>query len=300
MTIKTVLEEVAEETFRIDVRIPESRYDFSAYLLPGNEPVLIEPGPGCMVPFILQAMEKLGLQQLSYILPTHIHMDHGGGAGALAEKFPGAMVLVYPKVAKHAIDPSRLTAATRTVYGDDFEGFYGPILPIQPSQLIEAKDGDIIDAGGRELTIIHAPGHAFHHMAIYDGKTGGLFCGEALGLPVPGAEADILPSISVGDLDVGAYLATIEKLRELRPTLLHYPHDAGLGIAENAFQGIYENTVMLRDIILEDLRSSRSIGEIEERVKARLSDPAAATKNSPGIGGIISGFIAYFERKGML
>ena len=300
MTVETILEEVADDTHRLEVRLSDARYIFSVYLLPGKEPVLIEPGPACVVPFILQGMEKVGIQQLSYIIPTHIHMDHGGGTGNLAKRFPQAKVLIHPRGVRHAIDPSRLIAATKIVYGKDFEEIYGPILPLQESQIQTAEDGDVIHAGGRELRIIHAPGHAAHHLAILDGKTRGIFCGEALGFPTPGAESDILPAVSVGDLDVGAYLASIEKLRGLQPKMLFYPHDGGARIPGDALSRIAKNTAALRDIILEDLKSDRSTKEIEQHIQERVLDHPGAKTRPPDTEGVISGYTAYFRKKGLI
>ncbi|MEE8398613.1 MAG: MBL fold metallo-hydrolase [Desulfobacterales bacterium] len=300
MTEISVIEEVAEDTHRLEVRIHDARYIFSVYLLTGKEPVLIDPGPTVVVPAILDAMTQLGIPQLSTIIPTHIHMDHGGGAGTLAERFPQAKVVLHPRGARHAIDPSRLIAGTKAAYEDDFEHTYGPILPIRESQVLVAEDGDVIDAGGRRLRIIHAPGHAAHHMAIFDEKTGGLFCGEALGQPIPGTRSDVLPSISVGDLDVDRYLSSIEKLSRLSPRVLFYPHEGGAREPGDILSRIAENTAMLRDIILEGLRNSLSTGDIERQILDRLAGHPDKGEDTIGMESIILGYGAYFKKKGLI
>lgn len=299
MTPISVIEEVAEDTYRLEVRIPDARYTFSVYLLTGKAPVLIDPGPTVVVPAILEGMERLGLQQLAYIIPTHIHMDHGGGTGTLAERFPRAKVVLHPRGARHAIDPSRLIAGTKGAYGDHFERIYGPILPIPESRVVVAEDDYVIDADGRQLRIIHAPGHAAHHMAIFDEKTGGLFCGEALGLPIPGTES-ALPSVSVGDLDVDRYLESIEKLRRLRPRVLFYPHEGGVRVPGDIISRVAENTVLLRDIILDSLRNGRSTGDIEEPIEERLSGGTGSGEDAMGMETIIVGYGAYFRKKGLI
>ena len=295
-----IIEEVAEATYRIEVQIPGARYIFSVYLLAEKEAILIEPGPTVVVPFILEGMKRLGIEELSVIIPTHIHMDHGGGAGKLAELFPRAKVVVHPRAAKHAIDPSRLIASTRTVYGDDFEDIYGPILPIEESQVEVAEDGDVIHAGGRQLRIIHAPGHTFHHMAIFDEKTGGLFCGEALGLTMPGAESTVLPSVSVGDLDVDQYLESIEKLSKLRPRILFCPHEVGVRAPEDIIPRIAESTMMLRDLILEGYKEGRSIEDIDLEIQERFSGHPGAGEGAMSMKAIILGYSAYFKKKGLI
>lgn len=152
------IEEVAEAIYRLEAQLPGARYIVSVYLIDDNGGVLIEPGPASMVPAIREGMKRLGIQRLSYIIPTHIHLDHGGGAGKLAELFQHSTVVFHPRAVKHALNPSRLIEATRMVYGDDFESTYGPILPVPESQVKVPADGEIICTNERELQIIHAPG----------------------------------------------------------------------------------------------------------------------------------------------
>ncbi len=295
-----ILEEVADATYRLEVRIADARYIFAVYLLGGEKPVLIDPGPSIMIPHILEAMAELGMPALSVIIPTHIRMDHGGGAGSLAQLFPRAKVVVHPKAAKHAINPTRLIASTKIAYSDGFEDTYGPILPINESQLEVAEDGHVIHEGNRPLRIIHTPGHAFHHMSVYDEKTKGLFCGEALGLPASNTRSAILPSISVGDLDVDRYLESIEKLDGLQPQILYYPHDGGVRKTAETASRITANTVLLRDTILHGFKAGLSVEGIEEQVRKKLSGLADGEERSGGLASIILGYEAWYRRKGLL
>ena len=292
------IEEVGDAIYCITASKERVRYTYSVYLLTGDEPVLIEPGPAVMHPWILEGMKQLGLERLAYIIPTHIHMDHGGGTGKLARRFPEATVVVHPRGARHLIDPSRLIGATKLVYGDDFEHQYGPILPIPESQVLVAEDGTTIYAAGRKLRIIHAPGHAAHHMAILDVKTGGLFCGEALGVLIPGMETAPLPSVSVGDLDVDLYLSSIEKLKKLHPKALFYSH-GGARAPDNVFSRLAENTVMLRDVILEGLGRGDTTDQIDRRIGERLAD-SPHTRVNADMTQIIAGYAVYFRKKGRL
>ncbi len=295
-----IIEEVSEATYRLRAELEDARDPYSVYLLTGDETVLIEPGPAAVIPSILDGMKRLGLKRLSYVIPTHIHMDHGGGAGKLARLFPEARVVVHPRGARHAIDPSRLIAATKLAYSDDFEHIYGSILPIPESQIQVAADGDTVRVGGRELRIIHAPGHAAHHMTILDGKTCSLFCGEALGTLIPGTETSVLPSVSVGDLDVDLYLASIERLKKLRPRVLFFSHGGSVMAPDDIFSRLVENTVMLRDVILEGLRSGDTIEQIERRIRERLSGSVGAKAEAMDMAQTIAGYTAYFRKKGLI
>ncbi len=187
------IEEVAEKIYTMEVRIPKVDTMFTVYLIHEEKGVLIEPGPTAAIHSIQKAMKQLGITDLAYIIPTHIHIDHAGAIGSLARLFPRAKVLLHPMGAKHAKDPTRLIESTKMAFGDDFEDLYGPILPVPESQVETPDDGATISFDGRELQVIYAPGHAPHHIAIFDRKTKGLFSGEALGLPLPGAESSALP-----------------------------------------------------------------------------------------------------------
>ena len=118
------IEEVAEATYRFMVGMEGARDPYSVYLLTEDETVLIEPGPEAVVPSILDGMKRLGLKRLSYIIPTHIHMDHGGGAGKLARLFPEARVVVHPRgpgtpstppaSSRRPSSPTAMTSSTST------------------------------------------------------------------------------------------------------------------------------------------------------------------------------------------
>lgn len=294
------IEEVAEATYRLETTLPGSRFIFSAYLLKENGGVLLEPGPATMTPFILEGMKQLDMQSLSYIIPSHIHLDHGGGSGTLAGLFPQAMVVIHPRGARHAADPSRLIASTKLAYGDAFELVYGPILPVPEKQIKAPEDGEIIGINGRELQIIHAPGHALHHIAVYDRKTGGLFCGETLGLPAPGDEENVLPAVSAQDFYLDLYLETVEKLQELKPRLLFYVHGAGVREPGRLFSSLTKNTVMLRDVILNGLKNGETTETIERKIQEMLPNHRGTEPGDLGMDTKIRGYAAYFKKKGMI
>lgn len=123
------IETIADSLYRLEVRLSRVRYIFAAYLINEGGGVLIEPGPGSIIPSIQGGMKQLGMKGFSYIIPTHIHLDHGGGSGALAALFPQAKVIVHPRGLKHLLNPSRLIEGTKMAYGDDFALHYAPSFP---------------------------------------------------------------------------------------------------------------------------------------------------------------------------
>ena len=294
------IEEVAEATYRLETILPGAGYTFSVYLIRETEGVLIEPGPASMIPYIQEGMKQLGIHSLSYIIPTHIHLDHGGGAGRLAELFPHARVVLHPRGAKHVADPSRLIEGTKMAYGDDFEFTYGPILPVPEPQIKIPADGEMISINGRELQIVYAPGHALHHIAVYDKKTGGLFCGEALGLPIPGDECSALPSVSAQDFYLDLYLETIQKLKKLKPRMLFYSHEGGVREPVGLISSLMESTLTLGDVILEGLRNGGSTESIERRIQELLSSRLGVKAEAMSMETTILGYTAYFRKKGLI
>ena len=180
MTVK--VGKVAEGIYRLEAKIPREVSVFTVCFIEGGGNAIIEPGPAAIIPDIQEAADELSLTEFKYIIPTHIHQDHAGATGKLSAIYPGAEVVVNVHGAKHIIDPSRLIRSTKLAFGDNFEDVYGAILPVPEQKIKVVEDEERLYLNGRELIIIHTPGHAPHHIAIFDTKTGGLFCGEALGL----------------------------------------------------------------------------------------------------------------------
>jgi glyoxylase-like metal-dependent hydrolase (beta-lactamase superfamily II) len=177
------MKEVGDRIYRLEVPVVGALVPNVSYFIADGDGALIEPGPGAAVPAVQSAIRHLGLGQLAYIIPTHIHVDHAGGVGALAARYPTAMVLAHPRGAKHLANPARLVATTKRIYGDDFETRSGPVLPVPESRIRVVEDGDTFIVGGRTLEVIRAPGHSPDHFCILDKSLDGLFCGEALGPP---------------------------------------------------------------------------------------------------------------------
>src|SRR3989338_4455169 len=120
------------------------------------------------------AARGLGPESVDYVILTHIHLDHAGGAGVMMEAFPNAKLVVHPRGARHMIEPSKLMAGVEGVYGQErARRMYGKLIPIPAERIIEAHDNTVLKLGARELLCIDAPGHAKHHIAIVDRKTSG-------------------------------------------------------------------------------------------------------------------------------
>ena len=294
----THADEVAEGTYCLEARLPGIHGIFAIYFIKDDVSVLIEPGPAALVPTIQAAVKDLELSKLEYIIPTHIHLDHAGGLGKLAQLFPQAKVVVNPEGARHAIDPSRLIQSTKIAFGEDFGTLYGTILPVAEKQVKIVQDGEKLPIGSRELIIVHTPGHAPHHISIFDTKTKGLFCGEALGL-IYTAGSPPLPAVTAPSFDAEAYLASIQRLSAFKPRLLFYSHGDIGKEPESLISSVIDNTKKVGDFILNALKTQkteeaiiRNTGDyIWSRFGARLHDWDLASN--------VNGYIHYFRKKGL-
>src|SRR6187399_2702511 len=155
----------------VDTEYVRPQMDAAHIVVSGGRAAVIDTGPNAAVPLILAALRQLQLEpdQVDYLFLTHVHLDHAGGAGALMRALPNATAVVHPRGAPHMVDPAKLIAGTRAVYGAElYSTLYGEILPIDRERLKIAQDGSRFTLAGRAFECVHTPGHALHHQAIVD------------------------------------------------------------------------------------------------------------------------------------
>lgn len=209
----------------------------ACYLIRGGDQyAFIECGTALSVPGLLRVLEQRGIarEQVAYVIPTHVHLDHAGGAGLLMRELPKAKLVVHPRGARHMIDPAQLIAGATAVYGAErMPQMYGDILPVPAARVIEAGDGLRLDLGGRELRFIDAPGHARHHLAVWDAKSKGWFTGDVFGLSYrqfdgPGG-AYLMPTTTPVQFEPDAWEKTLERLLALKPEWMYLTHYGRVG-----------------------------------------------------------------------
>lgn len=294
------ISQVGEGVYLMEVPQPKITSVFTVYLIREDGGALVEPGPASNAEGILQGLQRIGYdtRHLSYIIPTHIHLDHGGGTGYLAQKFPQAKAVIHPEGKRHMVDPTRLINSTKMAFGDDFEDRYGPIIAIPESQIVAPQDGDIIRLGSRELQIFYAPGHAPHHIAILDLKTGGLFCGEACGVPVPGTEMPI-PHAAAPGFDMEVYIATMEKMKALKPKMLFYSHGKVGPDPQKLINLAQQNTRAIGDLVLASLKAGEAEAQISQKVGDYMKKISGGTDERSLTNITATGYLFYFKRKGL-
>jgi len=286
---------VVDKIYRLTVTLPAIDWPSTTYLLDVGRGVLVEPGPAAVVPFIQEAMKQLGMDELEYIIPTHIHLDHAGGMGSLARLFPQAKVVLHPRAVRHVVDNARLIESTRMSFGEDFETRYGEFLPVPEPQVKSVEDGEALSINGRTLQIIHTPGHAPHHIAVFDRETGSLFCGEALGLPLKGAESSPIPAAAPPSFDIDVYLESMGKLRKLKPEILCYSH-YGVGKEPDELIGrAVENTRRWGDAVMDAMKGGGDNAAVDRRLREDIRVHLGVTVDKIELP-TLEGFIFYYRK----
>lgn len=203
----------------------------SIYLLrDGDEVAIIETGTFHSMDNLLAVMAELGIsdEQVRYVIPTHVHLDHAGGAGAMMSRFSQASLVIHPRGARHMIDPQALVAGTIAVYGQEkFDRLYGRIEAIDESRIIVADDLQRQALGSRQLLFIDTPGHAYHHFCIYDETSRGIFTGDTFGIsyaPMKHLADGLLPTCPPSQFDPPAMRDSIARLLDYAPERLYLTH----------------------------------------------------------------------------
>ncbi len=215
----------------IDTKYMRDRFDASHLLVEKGKALVVDTGTTHSAPQILAHLQRLGLtcDDVIYVVLTHIHLDHAGGAGKLMQLFPKAHLLVHPKGVRHMVDPAKLAAAAEAVYGKErFKELYGSIFPIDEERIIATGEGYSVDLMGREIQVLDTPGHARHHICLYDRKSQGVFTGDALGLAYPQLQHGKTPfqicTTSPTAFEPEAMRESMDRIMALNPNYLYPTH----------------------------------------------------------------------------
>lgn len=250
----------------------------AGFLIDAPRPTLVECGPALSVQHVVDALRHLGLDahDLAYLVVSHIHLDHAGGAGDVLQAFPRAKVVVSDVGARHLVDPERLNASSRRVYGALMDAVYGDCSPVDADRVLAVSDGEVLDlGGGRRLDLFWTPGHAKHHIAALDSDTGALFVGDSVGVKLPGMDV-IRPATPPPDFDLQRAFETLDRYRRLDPSTIYLAH---YGAVDPPHAALEEATDRLRawaETAEAAWREHDELDHIAETLARRFGDEVRA------------------------
>ncbi|HEX7113369.1 MAG TPA: MBL fold metallo-hydrolase [Mizugakiibacter sp.] len=220
----------------IDTGFYRPRFDASHLVVERGRAAFVDVGTNHSVPRLLAALFAQGLpaSAVDYVILTHVHLDHAGGTGALLRELPSATLIVHPRGARHMIDPSALVAGASAVYGEDeVRRSYGELVPVPAERAVQAEDGHVIDLAGRPLLCLDTPGHARHHISIWDARSQAFFPGDTFGLSYREFDTArgpfILPTTSPVQFEPDALRASIDRMLGYAPQAMYLTHYSRVG-----------------------------------------------------------------------
>ena len=215
----------------IDTQYARSLQDASHLIIENGRAAFVDTGVNSSVPLLVDALQQqdLDIGDVDYVLLTHVHLDHAGGAGELMQALPNATCVVHCYGASHMIDPTKLVAGTQAVYGvEETHEIYGTIVPIDEERIHIPEDGEWLSLNGRELQFLNTEGHARHHHVIHDPKSQGVFTGDSFGVSyreLDTARGEIVfPTSTPVQFDPAAAHIAVDRIMGCAPQQLYLTH----------------------------------------------------------------------------
>ena len=278
----SVIEDLGHSIFQITLIDLSSPYRSTGYLVKGEKTVIVETGASPSNQAFHSAFKELLIEadEIDYIAVTHVHLDHAGGAGLLMSQCPNATLLVHEKGAPHMIDPGKLIAGARQVYGDSFDAMFDPILPVPEERVRIMNNNEPLElGGGRVLRFLDTPGHAFHHLVMVDSQSNGVFSGDAAGMYFKELHDQeevsfCMPVTAPTQFAPDLMDQTLAGLIEFKPECIYFTH---FGMAKHPVRMLEkarELSAFFGDDCVEHFKEHRSqealFAFIEERILAEI------------------------------
>ena len=260
--------QIAKNLFMVDLETGGLKNLICSYIIKGTKPLLVESGPTNSVPRLLLGLKELNINpaDIKYVAVTHIHLDHGGGAGTLLKFLPNAKILVHPRGLPHLVDPERLWPSSQAVLGFVSE-IFGKPEPVPKERIIPLTEGSFDLGDDGKLTVMETLGHASHNLSFLESFNNGVFPGDAAGTYIP--ELDVVVPTTPPPFRLDAALASLDRLINLKPTVLYYSH---FGKASDALQRLKDYKVQLQlwaDVAEEGVKKNWSLEQILEGIVAK-------------------------------
>lgn len=254
------------------LEIPGYQSYIGAYLIRGEKKALVDIGPRAAVKGVLASLSEAGLhpEEIDYIILTHIHIDHCGGTGTALKSLKNARVLVHPRGRSHLIDPTALWNASLETSGEQAIK-YGQIEPVPEEKILVAEDGMKLDLGkGLVLELYMTPGHAAHHLSVFERTNGVLLAGDSAGLYTNG----VLRLTSPPPFRLADYLTSLDRMIALQPKLLGYAHYGCYPDAVARLWATKEKAQMWYDIAQAGAKAGKTPEQVAQEIRDKDKDLA--------------------------
>jgi len=262
----------------IDTGYQQPDFDAAYLMVEDGRAAFIDCGTTHSLPRFLAALDAAGVARdaVDWVIPTHVHLDHAGGAGALMAALPSATLLVHPRGARHLIDPSKLIAGASAVYGADVvRDTYGEIVPVPAERVVESHDEMTVHLAGRPLRLIDTPGHARHHHCIWDERSRGFFSGDTFGLSYRELDTPqgpwIFPTTSPVQFDPPALRASVERMLAQQPECMYLTHYSRVDNVQKLGRDFLEQLDAMIGLMLGLASQVQSPDERHEALKRGLT-----------------------------
>ncbi len=270
------------DIFVIDAHYYQAELASIHFLRDGDRFAIVDTGTNDSVPYIKAALAELGadFSNVDYIILTHIHLDHAGGAGALMQLCSNATLVVHPRGARHMVDPSKLIAGATAVYGEaQFAKMYGDIVGVDETRVISPEDAEQLQFGSKTLTFYDTPGHAAHHYCIIEEGSKCVFTGDTLGIGYKALRDEnhtfLCPTTTPVQFDPAALHASIDKVMALDPAFLYLTHYSEVKPTARMIAGLHEQIddyVALTEIAVKEQKEDQLGKIIEDYLVTRATN----------------------------
>lgn len=267
----------------IDCQYLGPEHAASYLLIEDGQAAFVENNTVHAVPLLMRALERHGMspEQVAYAIITHLHLDHAGGTSSLVKQCPNATVLAHPRAVRHLVDPSRLIAGVKAVYGaGGFNAMYAPIEPIDQERVRGMEDGETVDLGRRMLTFLQTPGHAKHHVCIHDSRLNGVFTGDTFGYNYRPSRRSTRPFLlfptAPTDFDPDAARESIRRILATGAERAYLTHFGELAAIEEGAEVVVASIERMEGIVRDATASGLAGGELQHFCEGRVREAYAA------------------------
>jgi glyoxylase-like metal-dependent hydrolase (beta-lactamase superfamily II) len=275
---RQALHRYADDLWAVDTHFQGEPGVIASYLIAGDSGLaLIDVGPSTTVEALLAGVRLADFDPLDihHLVLTHVHLDHAGAAGTLTRRLPQAQVYVHRTGAPHLIDPSKLAASARRIYGSRTEVLWGAIEPVPAARLSVLEDGDEVRVGNRRLRAVYTPGHAVHHVAYADVEHGELFVGDVAGVRLVGRHL-VRPPTPPPDLNIEDWDRSLDRLLEFAPDAMYLAHFGRFSDVEWHIEALRNRLHAWAELMLAGLRAGKTEAELAGVLEQISAQDAAA------------------------